>query len=109
MRPVRAPRPLRLKRALLALLFAALATQLSGASAAARVGTPPAMRHLSAATVALPEVRVLLAWLPGALSRPQGPGSWALPLAGLMAICVIGGRRMPRLRRRALHPRRLRR
>jgi hypothetical protein len=104
-----ATRPSRLRRALYGLMFAALATQFTGASAATRVEAQPAIRHLKAATVPLPEVRGLSAWLTGTLSRPQEPDSWALSLAGLTAIWAIGSRRMPQLGKRGLNPRRLHR
>jgi hypothetical protein len=109
MRPQGATRPSRRRRALYGLMFAALATQLAGASAATRVEAQPAIPHLKAAAVPLPEVRGLVAWLTGALSRPQEPDSWTLSLAGLTAIWAIGSRRMLQLGKRGLNPRRLHR
>ena len=109
MKPKLARTRLRLIGTLLALSTAAVATQVSGASATPRIGLEPPAAHLSAALVALPGERELLAWVTSVLRGSPVPGSWALLIAGLTGVWAIGRRRISALGGGTLDPFRLRR
>lgn len=108
MKSTRAHSRLRLKGTLLALVVAAMASQVGGASAVPRMaGEPPA--QVSAAIVPVPGERELLAWVTSVLRGSPLPGSWALLLAGLAGVWAIGYRRVSALGNHTLMPHRLRR
>lgn len=93
MKSTRARTPLRLKGTLLALSIAAMATQVSGASAAQELAGSRPVTAAGAATArsAEPAQPVSLASL---LRGPRVSGDWALLIAGLLGVGVIGHRRM---------------
>jgi hypothetical protein len=110
MEPTRIRMPLRLRGALLALLMAAMATQVSGASAAQEMGSTRVVTAGGAATAAvLPVTRAQLTALAGLLRGPPASGGWGLLAAGLIGVWAIGHRRMSVLGSRSLDPHGLRR
>ncbi|HEV2227953.1 MAG TPA: hypothetical protein VGR86_03280 [Steroidobacteraceae bacterium] len=109
MKPTRARTPVRLKGAILALSFTAMATQAGSAPHALRLAGAPPAAHVSAASAAVPGERELLAWLARVMVRPPVPGSWALLVAGLASAWAIARRRMSAGGSRSLDPHRLRR
>ncbi|HEY2276318.1 MAG TPA: hypothetical protein VGH61_12510 [Steroidobacteraceae bacterium] len=108
MEPTRFRMPLRLRGALLALLMAAMATQVSGASAAQEMGSARLVTAGVAATAALSDERAQLTGLAGLLRGPPASGGWGLLVAGLIGVWAIGHRRMSVLGSRSLDPHGLR-
>jgi hypothetical protein len=97
MKPMRARTRLRLKGTLLALSIVAMATQVGGASAVARMALEPPVAHVSAAIVPVPGERELLAWITSLLRGSPAPESWALVIGGLTGVWAIGRRRISAL------------
>jgi hypothetical protein len=94
MKPTQVRTRLRLKGTIFALLIAAIATQVGGASVAPGVPGEPPARQLNAAMVPVVGERELLAWVESVSRGPPVPGSWALLLAGLTGVWAIGRRRV---------------
>ena len=106
MKSTRAHPRLRFTGTLFALVLAAMASQVGGASAARGAAGDPPAAHVSAALVPLPGERELLAWITSVLRGSPAPGSWALFLAGLAGACAIGRRRISAIGDRTLRLRR---
>jgi hypothetical protein len=109
MNPKRAHPRLRLKGTLFALVLAAMATQVGGASAIPGTAGEPPAAQVSATLVPVPGERELLAWITSVLQGSPVPGSWALLLAGLAGVCAIAHRRASAIGDHTLRPHRLRR
>ena len=109
MEPTRERMPLRLRGALLALSIAAMATQVSGASAAQEVDRPRPVTAAASAAAALSGEPAPLARLASLLRGPQVSGNWALLVAGFLGVFAIGHRRVSAPGSRSLDPQGLRR
>jgi hypothetical protein len=101
--------PLRLRGALLALLMAAMATQVSGASASQEMGSARLVTAGGATGAALSVERAQLGGVAGLLRSPPVSGGWGLLVAGLIGVWAIGHRRMSVRGSRSLDPHGLRR
>ncbi len=109
MEPSRARSVVRLRGALVVLSIAAMATQVSGASAAQELARPRPVTTAASAATARSAPPAQLTGLAGLLRDPQPSGSWALLVAGLLGIWAIGHRRLSALGSRSLDPHGLRR
>jgi hypothetical protein len=101
--------PLRLRGALLALSIAAMATQVSGASAAPEMAGARPVPAAASAAAALSDEHAQLTGLASLLRGPQVSGSGALLVAGLLGVWAIGHRRVSAAGSRSLDPQGLRR
>jgi len=103
MKPVSIRMPPRMRGALLALAVGAMATQVSGASAAAQMGSARRVAPVAAvARAPLPAEHAQRSGLASLLRGPPVSGSWALLVAGLMGAWAIGQRRASTLGSRSL-------
>ena len=94
MKSTRASTPRRLKGMILVLSIAAMATQVSGASAAPELSGSRSVTSAGGATAARAAAPAQPAELASLLRGPPVSRDWALLVAGLLGVCAIGRRRM---------------